>query len=74
MSSMTTSPGPGAVPTPVVLPISRAAIWLTVTAIVALAAYYFIGVDGGMTSVFGHQMFVHEFVHDARHFLGFPCH
>ncbi|HEX4394837.1 MAG TPA: CbtB domain-containing protein [Mycobacterium sp.] len=36
--------------------------------------YYFIGIDEGMTSVFGNSMVVHEFVHDARHFLSFPCH
>jgi cobalt transporter subunit CbtB len=36
--------------------------------------YYFIGIDEGMTSVFGNTMVVHEFVHDARHFLSFPCH
>jgi hypothetical protein len=71
---MSTMTNPTAVPTPVVLPISKAAIWLVGTALMALAVYYFIGVDQGMTSVFGHNMAIHEFVHDARHFLGFPCH
>ena len=33
-----------------------------------------IGVDEGMISVFGKSMVVHEFFHDGRHFLGFPCH
>jgi Probable cobalt transporter subunit (CbtB) len=60
--------------TPVVLPISKAVMWLVGTALVALAVYYFIGVDQGAYSVFGKDMHVHEFVHDARHFLGFPCH
>jgi hypothetical protein len=44
------------------------------TAIAALLVYYFIGVDEGATSVFGKSMVVHEFFHDGRHFLGFPCH
>lgn len=44
------------------------------TAILALLVYYFIGVDEGMISVFGKSMVVHEFFHDGRHFLGFPCH
>jgi hypothetical protein len=44
------------------------------TLFLALLVYYFIGVDQGATSVFGNDMHVHEFVHDARHFLGFPCH
>ena len=49
--------------------------WLIGTVFLALAVYYFIGVDQGATSVLGNgQMAVHEFVHDARHFLGFPCH
>jgi hypothetical protein len=60
--------------TPIVLPISKAVLWLVGTAVIALAVYYFIGVDQGAYSVFGKDMHVHEFVHDARHFLGFPCH
>jgi hypothetical protein len=49
-------------------------LWLVGTAVVALAVYYFIGVDQGAASVFGKSMMIHEFVHDPRHFLGFPCH
>jgi cobalt transporter subunit CbtB len=48
--------------------------WLFGTTVLAMLAYYFIGVDEGVTSVFGKSMMVHEFVHDGRHFLGFPCH
>ena len=47
---------------------------LGITVFLALAAYYFFGVDEGMTSVFGKTMVIHEWVHDSRHFLGFPCH
>jgi hypothetical protein len=57
-----------------VLPATETVLWLVGTAIIALALYYFIGVDQGATSVFGNDMHIHEFVHDARHFLGFPCH
>ena len=39
-----------------------------------ILAYYFVGVDQGAVSVFGSDTHVHEFVHDARHLLGFPCH
>jgi len=49
-------------------------LWLVGTTVLALLAYYFIGVDQGAVSIFGSDMHVHEFVHDARHFLGFPCH
>lgn len=71
---MSSVSAPTSVPTPVVVPVSRAVLWLVGTALIALAAYYFIGVDQGAYSVFGKDMHVHEFVHDARHFLGFPCH
>ncbi|GGF31544.1 CbtB domain-containing protein [Williamsia phyllosphaerae] len=50
------------------------ALWLTATTAVAALAYYFLGYDQGAVSVFGADTHVHEFVHDARHFLGFPCH
>jgi len=53
---------------------ARAAWVLGITFIVGLAIYYFVGVDEGLTSLFGKTMVIHEFVHDSRHFLGFPCH
>lgn len=34
---------------------------------------YFVGAEAGATSLVGGSS-VHEFVHDARHLLGFPCH
>ncbi|MDT5012404.1 MAG: hypothetical protein QOH57_4021 [Mycobacterium sp.] len=51
-----------------------AAFWLGTTLLLALVLYYFVGIDQGATSIFGSDTHVHEFVHDARHFLGFPCH
>jgi hypothetical protein len=48
--------------------------WLIGTVLVVALVYYLIGVDEGAYSIFGNSMFIHEFVHDARHFLGFPCH
>ncbi len=53
---------------------TRAAVWLTATVFLALLALYFVGLDQGATSVFGSNTYVHEFLHDARHLLGFPCH
>lgn len=53
---------------------TRVALILSITLFVGLFAYYFVGVDEGMVSMFGKSMTVHEWVHDARHFLGFPCH
>lgn len=53
---------------------TKAVVWLTATAFFALLVLYFVGMDQGATSVFGDDMHVHEFLHDARHLLGFPCH
>ncbi|MGZ6779101.1 MAG: CbtB domain-containing protein [Mycobacterium sp.] len=53
---------------------TKAVLWLTLTAFFALLVLYFVGLDQGATSVFGNNTYVHEFVHDARHLLGFPCH
>jgi antibiotic biosynthesis monooxygenase (ABM) superfamily enzyme len=72
MSSL--SAAPNAVSTPVVVSLPSAGWWLIGTAVLALLAYYFIGIDQGMVSVFGNDTHVHELVHDARHLLGFPCH
>jgi hypothetical protein len=71
-SNLSTTARPAA--TPVVLPLPRALLWLVGAAVAAVMAYYFIGVDQGAVSVFGNDTHIHEFVHDARHFLGFPCH
>lgn len=53
---------------------TKAALWLSLTAFFALVVLYFIGMDQGATSVLGSNTYIHEFVHDARHLLGFPCH
>jgi hypothetical protein len=55
-------------------PITSRALWLGGAFILSLLLYYFIGIDQGATSLFGQDSHIHEFVHDARHFLGFPCH
>jgi hypothetical protein len=80
MSSPVAVPAPVAVPVvvavavPVVVPAARAMLLLGGAALLALLAYYFVGVDQGAVSVFGNDTHIHEFVHDSRHFLGFPCH
>ncbi|MFV9636333.1 CbtB domain-containing protein [Mycobacterium neumannii] len=51
-----------------------ATAWLTGTAFLALMVLYLVGLDRGATSIFGSDTHIHEFVHDARHLLGFPCH
>jgi hypothetical protein len=74
----TTSAVPTSVASPIATPLVTAGVktvaLLVGVALLALLVYYFIGVDEGATSVFGKSMVVHEFFHDGRHFLGFPCH
>lgn len=59
---------------PVPLSMSEVLPWLLGALVFGLALYYLVGLDEGATSVFGNTMAVHELLHDARHFLGFPCH
>jgi hypothetical protein len=59
---------------PVDLSATRSALLLSATTSLALLVIYFVGIDQGAVSVFGADMHVHEFTHDARHLLGFPCH
>ena len=42
-------------------------------ALALLAGLYLVGLEEGATSVLGGSA-VHEWVHDGRHLLGFPCH
>jgi hypothetical protein len=48
--------------------------WLVATVVFSLLVYYLVGVDQGAVSVLGNDMHLHEFVHDGRHVLAFPCH
>jgi hypothetical protein len=41
-------------------------LWLSATTLLALLVIYFVGIDQGAVSVFGGDMHVHEFTHDAR--------
>jgi hypothetical protein len=47
--------------------------WLLFAGLLMLVAWYFVGAEQGVTSVFAGTA-VHEWVHDGRHLLGFPCH
>ena len=69
-------PGSNAKPqvSPEALSRGRVVLILGITVFLAVAVYYFVGVDEGMTSLFGKTIVIHEWVHDSRHFLGFPCH
>lgn len=54
------------------IPIRDVLPWVLFGALLLLALY-FVGAEEGATSLIP-GMYVHEFVHDGRHLLGFPCH
>lgn len=58
---------------PAAIPLRELLPWLVFGGLILLLAIYFVGAEQGATSIFP-GMYVHEFVHDGRHLLGFPCH
>ncbi|MFI0961080.1 CbtB-domain containing protein [Streptomyces sp. NPDC021080] len=58
---------------PAKLPIGAIVPWAVFFGILMLVLLYFVGAEQGATSVVSGED-VHEWVHDARHLLGFPCH
>ena len=62
---------PVAQPTPI--PLRELLPWAVFGGLLMLLALYFVGAEEGATSLVP-GMYVHEFVHDGRHLLGFPCH
>ncbi len=47
--------------------------WLIFAGLLLLVAMYFVSAEQGATSLLSGTA-VHEWVHDGRHLLGFPCH
>jgi hypothetical protein len=62
---------PHARPQPI--PVRELLPWAVFVGLLLLLALYFVGAEEGATSLIP-GMYVHEFVHDGRHLLGFPCH
>jgi hypothetical protein len=57
----------------VAIPAKKILPWAIFGYVAVILAFYFVGAEQGATSLVG-GMGIHEFVHDARHLLGFPCH
>ena len=62
-----------AVAIPTTIPIRELLPWVIFAGLICLLGVYFVGAEEGATSIVK-GMYVHEFVHDSRHLLGFPCH
>jgi hypothetical protein len=55
------------------IPLADIAPWAVFASVVALILLYFVSTEQGAFALFD-GMYVHEYVHDGRHLLGFPCH
>lgn len=73
MALSAASPMPVQAPALPVVPIRELLPWALFAAVLALILLYFVGAEQGATSLISGS-YVHEFVHDGRHLLGFPCH
>ena len=70
---MTTSTLAPTATRPVAIPICELLPWVIFAGLICLLGVYFVGAEQGATAIFK-GMYLHEFVHDSRHLLGFPCH
>ena len=70
MSQIAVAAPAAAVPT---LPVSRIAPWVLLVGLLAAVVLYFVSTEQGAVSILSGTD-VHEWVHDARHLLGYPCH
>jgi hypothetical protein len=66
-------PRPQALPVPAPIPLRELMPWAIFGLLLAFVALYLVGAEQGAFSVVPGFM-VHEFMHDGRHLLGFPCH
>lgn len=55
------------------IPLDEIMPWAVFGAVIALIFLYFVSTEQGAFAIFD-GMYVHEYVHDGRHLLGFPCH
>ena len=67
------SPAAGsAVPLPTI-PLMQLGTWVVFYGLLAMLVIFFVSADQGAISIPAGNA-VHEWVHDARHLLGYPCH
>jgi len=64
---------PRAIPAPVAIPLREWLPWAIFAGFVMLFLLYIVGLEQGAAALVSGNA-VHEWVHDSRHLLGFPCH
>ncbi|WP_405961259.1 CbtB-domain containing protein [Streptomyces sp. NBC_00024] len=73
MAQSTAAPAPTTLPAAAPLPVGAILPWAAFFGLLMLVLLYFVGAEQGSLAVFSGEG-VHEWVHDGRHLLGFPCH
>ena len=59
--------------TPVAIPVREWLPWIIFAGVVMLFLLYIVGYEQSALAM-SDGSYVHEWVHDSRHLLGFPCH
>jgi hypothetical protein len=70
MSEITERAPAAVVPT---FTISQVLPWLIFAGLLLVVAMYFVSAEEGATALIAGTA-IHEWTHDGRHLLGFPCH
>jgi hypothetical protein len=73
MAEASANTKPVSIPAPTAIPLRELLPWAIFALVVGLVLLYLVVVEQGATSVFSGS-YLHEFMHDGRHLLGFPCH
>ena len=73
MSQSSAAPANGSVVEIPTIPFREIAPWAVFFGLLAVLAIFFISADQGAVSIPSGNA-VHEWVHDSRHLLGYPCH
>jgi hypothetical protein len=58
---------------PIAIPLGEVLPWAIFAGLLMFMMIYFVGAEQGALSIFSGS-YIHEFVHDGRHLIGFPCH
>jgi len=59
--------------TPIAIPLGEVLPWAIFAGLLMFMMIYFVGAEQGALSIFSGS-YIHEFLHDGRHLLAFPCH
>ena len=73
MAEASANTKPVSIPVPTAIPLRELLPWAIFALVVGLVLLYLVVVEQGATSVISGS-YLHEFMHDGRHLLGFPCH